>query len=324
MAPNHSRPTNRLPSALGKRPFRLLTFLWFTAVLFQADTILHAQAQVSTAADQAHSVLVDAGDLLDIAVFDTPELSRKFRVNAQGAIKLPVGGTLIVKGLTAEQIGAAVELRLREEDVMRDPHATVLVLEYATQGVSVMGEVKSPGIYPLQGRHGVLDFISVAGGLTPFASKTATIVSKDSAGSVAKVNLSATAQQISADDVDVKPGDRIVIPRGGVVYVLGDVGKPGGYLTENQDRITVLQALALAQGVNKTAKASGSLIRSTPSGREASTLPLKKILANQAVDPSLQDGDILYVPVSGARNWSDKTMTAIIQMAVGVVIYGRY
>ena len=75
---------------------------------------------------------------------------------------------------------------------MRDPHVTVFVVEYATQGVRVMGEVKEPGIYPLQGRHGVLDLISVAGGLTPFASKTATMVHKNSGGQYVSVNLAAS------------------------------------------------------------------------------------------------------------------------------------
>ena len=269
-------------------------------------------------------LLIGAGDLLEVSVFDTPELSGKFRVDANGEITLAVGGSVHVMDLTAEQAGAALQARFRERDILRDPHVTVFVAEYATQGVSVMGEVKQPGIYPLHGRHGVLDFISVAGGLTPFASKTATLVHRNSGGQSVNVNLDVSAHQLSADDVEVQPGDRIVVVHGGVVYVLGDVGKPGGYLIENQDKISVLQALALAQGMNKTAKSTASLIRVTVNGREAANLPLKKILSNQITDPKLQDGDILYVPLSGAKNWTDKTMTAILQMAVGVVIYGRY
>ncbi len=299
----------------------LLVWLWIDLPLL--DQSARAQ-EIQPAPQHSSTLLVDGGDLLEINVFDTPELSGKFRVDGAGTIKLPVGGTLAVKGLTAEQIAAAVELHLREQDIMRDPHATVFVLEYATQGVSVMGEVKAPGIYPLQGRHGVLDLISVAGGLTPFASKTATILHKDSSSEIVSVNLSASRQPTAAVELEVQPGDQVLVARSGVVYVLGDVGKPGGYLIENQERITVLQALALAQGVNKTAQSGAKLIRSNSAGRTEAVLPLKKILANQVADPKLQDGDILYVPMSGARNWTDKTMTAIIQMAVGVVVYGRY
>ena len=82
-------------------------------------------------------------------------------------------------------------------------------------------------------------------------------------------------------------------------------------------------ALALAQGINKTAKYDAKLIRTTPAGRAETALPLKKILANAAADPKLQDGDILFVPVSGAKQFADKGVSSILQMAVGVVIYGR-
>ena len=113
------------------------------------------------------------------------------------------------------------------------------------------------------------------------------------------------------------------VARAGVVYVVGDVGRPGGYLIENRETITVLQALALAQGINKTAKYDAKLIRTTPAGRAETALPLKKILANAAADPKLQDGEILLVPVSGAKQFADKGVSSILQMAVGVVIYGR-
>ena len=85
----------------------------------------------------------------------------------------------------------------------------------------------------------------------------------------------------------------------------------------------MLQALALAQGINKTAKYDAKLIRNSPAGRTESDLPLKRILANQATDPKLQDGDILFVPVSGTKQWADKSLSSVLQMAVGVVIYGR-
>ncbi len=288
--------------------------------------ILAAAGVALPALAQANSVpplLIDAGDLLEVNVFETPELSGKLRVDSDGAITLPVGGSVQVSGLTPKQAGAALEDRLRRQQVLLDPRVSVFVLEYATQGVTVMGEVKAPGVYPLLGRHGVLDFISVAGGFTPAASKTVTVIHKDSVGQAVTLNLNASATDLSAENLEIRPGDRIVVTRSGVVYVIGDVGRPGGYLIENKETITVLQALALAQGVNKTAKSNASLIHNGAGGRTQSELPLKKILANQAADPRLQDGDILFVPVSGAKNWSEKSLTAVLQMAVGVVIYGR-
>jgi polysaccharide export outer membrane protein len=262
---------------------------------------------------------LDVGDLLDVRVFDTPELSEKLRVNDRGEITLPVGGAVAVSGLTSEQAQIAIEQRLRRRNILRDPHVDVFVLEYATQGVTVAGEVKLPGAYPWVARHTVLDFISVAGGMTPAASPTVTVSRKDREQVITfRLNDSATS-----NDVEIRPGDRILVARAGVVYVVGDVGRPGGYLIENNGTVTVLQAIALAQGMNKTARYDGKLIRNTPAGRAESDLPLKRILANQAADPKLQDGDILFVPVSSAKEFGEKGLTSILQMAVGVVIYGR-
>lgn len=274
--------------------------------------------QQTVSSDAAFALLLDAGDLVDIRVFDTPDLSEKLRVDNQGEITLPVGGVVKVKGLTAEQAQAAVEQRFRQRNILRDPHVEVFVLEYATQGVTVAGEVKLPGVYPWANRRTVLDFISLAGGVTPSASKTFTLTHKRPDAAVVTAELSD-----SSPSAAVAPGDLIVVTRAGVVYVVGDVGKPGGYLIENKNTITVLQALALAQGMNKTAKYDAKLIRNSPAGRTETDLPLKQILANQAADPKLQDGDILFVPVSGAKQWADKSVTSVLQMAVGVVIYGR-
>jgi polysaccharide export outer membrane protein len=273
---------------------------------------------------QTPALRLDAGDLLEITTFDTPDLSGKFRVDSRGDISLPLGGAVRVRGLTAEQAAVAVERLLRDRDILKNPHVTVLVLEYATQGVNVMGQVKQPGIYPLTGKHGALDMISMAGGLTPFASNSISITHGSPAWDTVTVNLAGGHGSSLENDVEVQPGDRIVVLRAGVVYVIGDVGKPGGYVIEGKDNITVLQALALAQGKNRTAKSYGFLIRSAAGGRTQTQLALNKILVDQAPDPKLQDGDILFVPLSGAKDWTNKGVSAALQMAVGMVIYGHY
>jgi polysaccharide export outer membrane protein len=287
-----------------------------------ADRPLPAPEQTlhrTAPSDDSLALLLDAGDLLDVRVFDTPDLSEKLRVDNRGEITLPVGGVIPVKGLTAEQAQTAIEERFRQRNILHDPHVEVFVLEYATQGVTVAGEVKLPGVYPWASKRSVLDFVSLAGGVTPVASKTFTLTHKRPNATVETAELSDSSPQAG-----VEPEDLIVVTRAGVVYVVGDVGKPGGYLIENKETITVLQALALAQGMNKTAKYDAKLIRNSPAGRTEADVPLKQILANQVTDPRLQDGDILFVPVSGARQWADKSVTSVLQMAVGVVIYGRF
>jgi polysaccharide biosynthesis/export protein len=260
--------------------------------------------------------------VLEVRVFDTPELSGKFRVDSRGNISLPVGGAIAVKGLAPEQAQTAIEERFRQREILRDPHVEVFVFEYATQKVTVMGEVKMPGVYPLGGKRGVLDLISMAGGPTSAASKTALLTHQNAPGQAITVDLGSASENLPQPQVE--PGDRIVVMRAGIVYVVGDVGRPGGYLMENTNSLSVLQALALAQGLNKTARLDAKLIRNTTAGRTQTDVPLKKIFANQAADPKLQNEDILYIPVSGVKQWTEKGLTSVLQMAVGVVVYGRY
>jgi polysaccharide biosynthesis/export protein len=268
-----------------------------------------------------HALRISSGDLLEVTVFDTPDLSGKLRVEEQGLINLPLAGEISVSGLTAEQAGRAVEAKLLAIDILKDPHVSVRVLEYATQGVTVMGEVKSPGVYPLLGTHTLLDLISAAAGLTPNAGKLVTITHRSAPESPVVVKMESRPGSSATFNIDITPGDTIVVSRAGIVYVLGDVAKPGGFLLESNDRLSVLQALALAQGFNRTAAQNSSkLIRNTDDGQEQVPVPLQKIIAKKAPDQVLGDGDILYVPSSTAKNvWRD--IENILPAVAGAAIY---
>ena len=268
-----------------------------------------------------HALQISSGDLLDVNVFDTVELSGKLRVDESGTITLPLGGDLVVSGLTAEMAGHAIERRLLEKDILKDPHVSVTVLEYATQGVTVLGEVKNPGVYPLLGSHGLLDLISAAGGATPNAGKAVTVTHRSDPDHPVIVSVESKPGSTVAYNVDVYPGDTIMVSHAGIVYVVGDVGKPGGFLIENNDRLTVLQAIALAQGTNRTASLNHTkLIRKTGATREELSVPLKKILANNSPDQLLADGDILFVPTSGPQNaWRD--VESILPAAASAAVY---
>jgi polysaccharide export outer membrane protein len=280
-----------------------------------------ARPEQPSSVPAAHPLQISAGDLLDLSVFDTPELSTKLRVDEHGAVTLPLGGVLPVSGMTAEEAGHAVEARFRETDILKDPHVSVTVLEYATQGVTVLGEVKNPGVYPLLGAHGLLDLISAAGGVTPNAGKAVTITHREDPDHPEIVNVASKAGSTATFNVDVRPGDTIMVSHAGIVYVLGDVGKPGGFLIENNDRLTVLEAIALAQGTNRTASLNHTrLIRKTDAGREEVPVPLKKILASNAPDQMLADGDILFVPGSGPKN-ALRDIESILPSAASAAIY---
>lgn len=260
------------------------------------------QAPSGAAQAVAHALRISAGDLLDLTVFDTPELSGKLRVSENGLIELPLAGSLSVSGMTAEEAVAAVEMALKSRDILKTPHVTIFIAEYATQGVTVLGEVKAPGIYPLLGSHGLLDMISVAGGVMPTAGKAITVTRKADPVHPIIVQLQSKPGENAEANVDIEPGDIINVSRSGVVYVVGDVLRPGGFLIENNDKLMVLQAIALAMGTNRTAALNNAkLIRKTPSGPIETTIPLKSILANKSPDMALEDGDILFVPTSTGK-----------------------
>jgi polysaccharide biosynthesis/export protein len=275
----------------------------------------------SLVSGQAHALQISSGDLLDVEVFDTAELSGKLRVDERGSITLPIAGDLNVSGMTAEQAGHAVEQKLLASSILKDPHVSVSVLEYATQGVTVLGEVKNPGVYPLLGSHGVLDLISAAGGVTPNAGKGVTITHRSDPTHPEVISVESKPGSSAAFKVDVQPGDTIMVSHAGIIYVVGEVGKPGGFLIENNDRLTVLQAIALAQGTNRTASLNHArLIRKTGDTRAEVPVLLKKILSNKAPDQMLADGDILFIPSSAAQN-ALREMEGVLPAAASAMVY---
>jgi polysaccharide export outer membrane protein len=268
---------------------------------------------------------ISAGDLLDVQVFDTPELSGKLRVSDKGEVVVPVVGSVRLEGLTADEAGTRVEQSLRRAQILKDPHVSVFVVEYATQGVSVLGEVKNPGVYPVLGAHGLLDVISAAGGVTATAGKAVGITHKSDPQHPVVVQLGGGPDVTAQANVGILPGDIVQVSRSGIVYAVGDLVKPGGFLIENNDRLTVLQAIALAQGTNRTAALNRSkLIRQTPAGRQELPVELKSILAGKRSDMRLEDGDILFVPSSQSKYLTYRGIEAAVQMTVGLVTYGAF
>jgi len=292
------------------------------SILLLAALSAGGQTSATAPVAAAPALKISAGDLLDITVFDTPELSSKVRVDHLGNINLPVGGELHVGDLIVEQAAAAIEQRLLEKDIVKNPHVSVFILEYATQGVTVLGEVKTPGVYPVLGARTLYDFISAAGGTTATASNTAAIMRRAQPDKQEVVHLSNDPAKATAANIPIGPGDTILVPRAGIVYVVGDVGKPGGFLIDNTDRLSVLQAIALAQGANRTAALNASkLIRKSVAGREEIPLPLKKILQNKSADLRLEDGDILFIPSSTSKSIAWGSVQSAVNAAGMAAIY---
>jgi polysaccharide biosynthesis/export protein len=266
---------------------------------------------------------IAAGDLLKVSVLGAPESDQEVRVAADGNIFLNFVGAVPVAGLTTTQAQTVITKKLVAGGFFTDPQVSVFAKEYATQGVSVLGQVQKPGVYPLLGKRSLFDVLSLAGGTTEKAGKLVSITHRDDPQKPTTVALSNDAAESVHSNVEVFPGDTVVVSTAGVVYVVGDVVKPSG-MTMGNAGMTVLQAIAVAAGTSPTAASNKSkLIRIGPDGqRQEIPLPLKDMLASKAPDVRLQAEDIIFVPNSAAKSAGRRTLEAIVQSATGLAIYG--
>jgi len=271
----------------------------------------------------ASGIRLGLGDLLSIKVYNAPDLSQSVRIDDRGSVSLPLLGRLEVAGLTPSELEQRLETLLREGDYIVNPHVNVSVAEYATQGVSVTGEVMKPGIYPFPGPRRLFDVIAMAGGFSAKAGEKGTIVRRSRPDEPLNVHLSRDPAQNIAANVEVLPGDTVLVSKAGVVYVVGDVEKPGGFVMENNTKLTVLQALALAGGHKRTASlGKAKLIRRKAGDVQEIAIPLNQMLAGKSSDMVLEEEDILFVPNSLAKSAGRRSIEAAIQTVTGLVIWG--
>jgi polysaccharide biosynthesis/export protein len=264
------------------------------------------------------------GDLVEIGVYNVPELTTKARVGNAGDIYLPLIDYVHLGDLTVEEAQALIEKRLEDGGFVRNAHVTIFLDESASQGVTLLGEVNKPGVYPALGDRRLFDLISAAGGFTPAAGRKISIARQHSQSGAITVNLPRNLADDLQDDIEIMPGDTIVVPRAPIIYVVGDVGRPAGLLVDNGS-LTVLQALALAGGTNHTAKLGGvRIIRKGAAGMTETRVPLKKMLEAKAPDITLQADDILFVPLSGARVAATTGFNAAVAAASGLAIVAAH
>src|SRR6267142_4788488 len=209
-----------------------------------------ARPDAVSSAGPARELMIGAGDLLEVSLYGMPDFKTDVRVRSGGEISLPMLGTVGVRGLSVEQAATLIERNLTQKGIFNAPHITVFVKEYATQGIPVLGEVQKPGIYPLLGQRKLYDAISAAGGTSLKAGASVLITHRNDPQHPQQIPLLTGAAKSMKNNVPVQPGDTIVVSKAGVVYVVGDVHQPGGFVMENGNDITVLKAIALAQGTN--------------------------------------------------------------------------
>ena len=271
---------------------------------------------------QKESLLIGPGDALHIQVYDTPEMEQKAKVTDSGDVPLSFLGNVKVANMTPGQAGAEIERRLIAANIMLHPQVTVRVDAYATQNASVMGQVVKPGPYEIDTRRKVIDVLALAGGLTDAADRHITIERFGDPNQKVDYYYSNVAGAALQDDPMVYPGDTVIVPKAPVVYVLGDVLKPGGYpISTNNSKMTVLEAISLAGYANHSAAVGKSkLVRKTPTGVEQIDLPVGAMQKGKAPDIALLPDDVVYVPFSFMRNVAVNG-SSILASATSAAIY---
>ncbi len=331
-----------------------LTLVWLMLCLGAVLT----PASESDAAGIGGEYLVGPGDVLGIAVFEVEELSKPLTVGPRGTIQAPLVGEVEVGGQTPQQI----EQRLRQlygRDLLRDPQISVRVEEFRSQPVSILGAVERPGVYQLRGRRRLVEVLAMAGGLAADVGERITIIRRrPSAGRDARALGAGGPERPGGapgseppDAVEGGPGeveipvavrdlltmgaeqagnplieahDLIRVSHAGVIYVVGAVAKPGGYPIKDQQAMSVLRAVSLAQGLGRySAPQKARVIRDLAGVKGEIAVPIRDILEGKAADFQLQDDDILFVPDSRAKSALGRGAEAAIQMATGIVIWGR-
>jgi polysaccharide export outer membrane protein len=266
---------------------------------------------------------IGPGDCLDIAEYHTPEFHSTVRVSPSGTVSLPLIGEVKLVGLDEQAAGRAIEAALLSKGMLLHPLVSVLITTYSGQDVSVLGEVTRPGVYPYTVHHRLLDLLSAASGLSPNAGRLVNVFHQGDPKTPHPVALDPSGIDTSSDhNPELSPGDTVQVSRAGLVYVVGDVIRPGGFPVDPVQGLTVVQALSLAWGPSQNAAVGKVLlIREQKGGRAMIALNIRRMLRGQDPDQPVQDRDILYVPDSVAKNLLNRTLESAIQSAIGVTIY---
>jgi len=260
------------------------------------------------------------GDLIEVVVFGVPDLSTKSRISGSGDLYLPLIDYVHVADLSTDEAQELIQKRLEDGGFVRNPHVSIFVNEAASQSITVLGEVNRPGPYIANGERRLFDVISAAGGLSEKAGRVVTVEHRDTPGEKVELHLSSNLSDDGKSNVDVFPGDTIIISRAGIVYVVGDVNHPSGFMIDDVN-LTVLKALALAGGSTRTSALNKTkILRQTPSGVQEIPVNLKKVMYAKAPDLPLVKGDVLFIPGSSAKAAAYRTGEAAMSMSTALAV----
>jgi polysaccharide export outer membrane protein len=280
-------------------------------------------AAVTAVPEDFSKMLLGPGFLLALQVYNAPEMSLNLRVDDAGTVNIPLAGSVHIGGQTVAAAEKTIAQALESNELFKNPQVSLNIVQYSTGSVNVLGEVQSPGRIPLLAPRSLADILSLAGGETPAAGEDIEIkCTVDGQERTEHVRYAPGSNVDSLQDLMISPGMTVYVHKAGIIYVLGSVARPGGYLLINGGALDVMQALALAQGTNPTA-AVGSIriIRKKTDGSIAEIhVPYKQIAAGKIKAASLEHDDVVYVPASKLKA-AMLAGTGVLATTAGAAIY---
>ena len=258
-------------------------------------------------------------DQVVIGVPQAQEINqRPFRIDSDGFIDLPLVGRVRAAGLTVRGLEASLATRLR--DYIREPQVSITVVQFRSEPVFFLGAFRTPGIYPLQGGRTLLEMLTAVGGLQPTASRIIKIMRHSEYGpiplsyavedparkvSTVEISFDSLTQNINpVEDITLQAYDLVTAETAQPVYVNGEVSKPGPISLNEQQSISVSQALTLAGGLTKDASRGKIRVLRPILGttrRAEIDINLNRIYEGKDNDFPLLANDVLYVPRASAR-----------------------
>jgi polysaccharide export outer membrane protein len=261
-------------------------------------------SSASVAPEGIAHLKLSPGSMIDLHVFEEPDLDGSYRLDDSGDITIPLGGKVALASLTLSEAEAAISARLVSGEILKAAHVVVNIDEYNAENVVVLGEVSVPGRYPILTRRKLKDILALAGGLSTLAGNEIIVHrANQPEGTTETIHTRGGLSDQSAMNVDIDPGDSVTVMKAGIVYVLGAVNRPGGYVMQQDGELNVAEAVAMAMGTTPEASTNKTrVIRKGPDGTllEISTL-YDKVTKGEVVPIVLHAQDIVFVPISGVK-----------------------
>ncbi len=312
----------------------------------RVETVDEANKRIAQLAKQAPPLSSEyklgSGDLINVDVFDVPQLTRDVRVTESGFISLPLlPERIVAKGLSSMQLQEKIAELLKASGLVTYPEVTVTLKEQHSQPITVIGSVKTPQVIQAVRPMSVLEVLSACGGITDEAGSVMLVTRKLPDDVTVKTDsgqpdMLSGPQTVTVDlwdllnsptpkdNIMVHGGDIVTVPRAGIFYVVGAVSHPGGFILSNDaDQMTALKALALSSGVTSTANADQAVIvRKDPATGISNQIPvnLKKLMQRKGPDAKMQANDILFVPDSAAKHAIHRATDVIIALTSGIAL----